>query len=144
MKSALPITFVMAALVALFGLGCDSAPKLGYGDVNIQEQIQRLGSSDPSERTDGAAKLGLAAASGAEASAAVPALTDALKDSESQVRRLAAYALMEIGPKAKASVPALQEALSRARDIDERYQIIHAIKAIDPEAGKPLTEPSSV
>jgi len=42
---------------------------------------------------------------GAEAKAAVPALMGLLQDKDEQVRTVAATALGEIGPEAKAAVP---------------------------------------
>ena len=48
---------------------------------------------------------------GTEARAAVPALADALKDKDSEVRCVAADALGRMGADAKAAVPALAEAL---------------------------------
>ena len=49
---------------------------------------------------------------GAKAKDAIPALIEALKDKEWNVRLRAAEALKKIGPKAESAVPALIEALN--------------------------------
>jgi HEAT repeat protein len=53
---------------------------------------------------------------GPAATAAVPALIDALKDPEAAVRFPVCIALREIGPNAKAAIPALTEALDDRND----------------------------
>jgi len=63
---------------------------------------------------------------------AVIALTEALKDSNSGVRQLAADTLGRIGPEAKSAVPALIEALE-APDIFVRGHIVESLGNIGPE-----------
>jgi len=65
-----------------------------------------------------------------KAGSAVPALIEALKDANGQVRKMAALALGDIGPNAKAAVPTLIEAL--------HYQVVF----LTP--GKKVPLPSAV
>jgi HEAT repeat protein len=80
-----------------------------------------------------------------EAKAAVPALIDALKDDEADVRGLAADALGGIGAEAKAAVPALIEAFKDEADYYRSWRgyphkvsaaATYALSKIDPEAAR--------
>jgi HEAT repeat protein len=51
---------------------------------------------------------------GPDAKDAIPALIEALKDNDVQVRRTVARALGKIGPAAKSAVPALQKVTNDA------------------------------
>ena len=70
---------------------------------------------------------------GPDAKAAVPALTQALRHDEEEVRLQAAETLGAIGPDAVASVPALTEALGD-NDEDVRSAAAGALEAIGPDA----------
>jgi len=67
--------------------------------------------------------------------AAVPALVEALKSENDEVRRQAAWALAHMGPEAKAAAPALVEALND-RDKQVGAYAADALKEIDPEAAR--------
>ncbi|MEW6160705.1 MAG: HEAT repeat domain-containing protein, partial [Verrucomicrobiota bacterium] len=73
------------------------------------------------------------AGAGENAAPAVSALTEALKDNAPDVRRLAAYALGEIGPKAAPAIPALKE-LMADRDGTVVQQVVNSLRNIDPKA----------
>jgi len=60
---------------------------------------------------------------GPEAEPAVPALIDALRDGDSEIRRYAALVLGAIGPRARQAVPALKAALN---DDDESVRLAAA------------------
>jgi HEAT repeat protein len=111
-----------------FLAGCSKEPS--KPDVDVNAQIQALKSSDANARAGACTAL---AASGPKSAAAVPALTEALKDSDPLVRRLAAYALMEIGPEhAKSAVPAVGPLL-RDPDRDVQQQAVNTLRILDPE-----------
>jgi HEAT repeat protein len=77
-------------------------------DEEIRHHITALQDADPNVRGEAARGLGEI---GPIASAAVPALADALKDPVDGVRERAAVALGQIGPAAKDAIPALVAAL---------------------------------
>jgi HEAT repeat protein len=65
--------------------------------------------------------------------AAVPALAEALRDTNPEVRRETAHVLQRMGPEAKGAVPALAEALgSSERSL--RESAAAALRAMGPEA----------
>jgi HEAT repeat protein len=66
---------------------------------------------------------------------AAPELTEALKDNDARVRRVAAEVLGRIGPDAKTAVPGLLEAC-KDKDGTVREEAATAVKRIDPEAAK--------
>jgi HEAT repeat protein len=66
-----------------------------------------------------------------------------LKDADPLVRRLAAYALGQIGPKAKAAIPALKELLNDT-ERDVVTATINAIRAIDETAAGNIAAPPNV
>jgi hypothetical protein len=68
-----------------------------------------------------------------DATSAVPALTQLLKDRESPVRRAAALALEKMGPDAKAAVPALTELL-KDNNLPVRQAAINALENINSDA----------
>ena len=87
-----------------------------YRGKTISEWVRLLKAPEHSTRSTAATQLGKI---GSEAKAAVPALTDALKDKHGQVRTAVAEALGKIGAEAKTAVPALTDAL---KDKDERVR----------------------
>src|SRR5699024_2971357 len=89
------------------------------GEVGDKKQIklwvEQLRAADAAKRRAGAKKLvDYCTQMNAGAADLVPALTDALKDSDNTVRGLAADALGEIGPDAKAALPMLLKMLTDA------------------------------
>jgi HEAT repeat protein len=71
---------------------------------------------------------------GPAAAPAVPALIDALRDSEASVRYPVTVALREIGPAAKAAIPALKKMYEEDLNDEIASSARRAIKAIDPRA----------
>src|SRR5947207_15281491 len=68
--------------------------------VNVSAMTEALKSPDKDTRVNGCIEL---AKTGPRAAPAVPALIPLLKDSDGLVRRLAAYALAQVGPQASAA-----------------------------------------
>ncbi len=86
--------------------------------------------TSPSVRWSAAVALGKI---GPDAKAAVPALIEALKDENSEMRRRVAVALGNIGPDAKAAVPALIEAL-KDENKNVRDSAAVALGTLGPDA----------
>jgi HEAT repeat protein len=128
MKQLLRSTALGACLAGLL-LAC-SAKK---SHVDVQAQIQALKSSDATARQNAAVEL---ASAGPAAAPAVPALTEALKDPDPLVRRLACYALYEIGREHAAS--AIPEVTKLLQDPDRSVaeQAINTLQVLDPNAPK--------
>jgi HEAT repeat protein len=68
-----------------------------------------------------------------DAAQAVPALVEALKDKEGDVRRSAAVGLGQFGAAAKEAIPALQAVAQSDRDGRVRESAAVALSRIDPE-----------
>ena len=90
----------------------------------ISKLIDDLKNNDARVRFWAAASIGYF-----EAKEAVPALIEALKDSNPGVSYRAAEALGDIGPDAKESIPALVEALKES-DTDLRFWAASAMRKI--------------
>ncbi len=86
-------------------------------DLDLGYWLQCLRLADPQQRAQAATVLGLL---GDQAQAAVPALVEAIKDEEVQVRRIIVAALGEIGIAARSAVPALVASLRNRHDIVRR------------------------
>lgn len=119
------IALSAAALVVFTGCGQDGnpAPK----KVDVAAQVAALkGNGDA--KANALAEL---AAGGPNASAAATDVIPLLKDEDPVVRRLAAYALGQMGPSAKAALPELS---ARLQDNDRNVvtAVMNAIRAIDP------------
>jgi HEAT repeat protein len=132
-----------------------AAEALGRIGANAKAAVPTLGTL--LEQSRGATKIKVALAfwriTGQEAKA-LPVLTAALQDRQAFVRRDAADALAEMGPKAKAAVPGLIALMERKspRFYDRRaaYQALkkidpqaayQALKKIDPQAAKKRGKP---
>jgi HEAT repeat protein len=76
--------------------------------ANLGYWLQCLRVADPYQRLHAAMILGLM---GEQAQGAVPALIEAMRDEDAQVRRMVTAALSEIGPASRTAVPALVTAL---------------------------------
>ena len=96
----------------------------------IQRHINQLSVPEAEDRQQAAQTLSKI---GPDAKAAVPALTEVLKDKDKDVRDAAAEALGKIGPEAKAAVPALIEALKDQYE-HVRELAAQALAQIGPEA----------
>ena len=96
----------------------------------IKRLIDNLHLPDPEDRAEAAKALGNIEHG---ATAAIPALIEALKDQSASVRRDASKSIGRIGPEAKAAVPALIEAL-KDPTTSVRQSAISALGGIWPEA----------
>jgi HEAT repeat protein len=74
---------------------------------------------------------------GERAKVVVPALTRALQDPSAEVRRTAAFGLMDLGPEALSACNALRERLEDA-DAEVRLMAARALWFIDLEAEEPI------
>ena len=101
--------------------------------ADVETQVARLRSGSDVERAEAAMAL---AALGPQASAAVPALSAALRDRDGHVRSCAAQALGRVGPAARDAAPWLADALA---DRDERVRAAAAEALPKVEAPSPRT-----
>lgn len=113
-----------ALVLSLLGCG-ESSPEAKK--VDVAAQIAALKGSIDSK----ANALTELAAGGLSCQAAVKDIIPLLKDEDASVRRLAAYALGEIGVAAKAAVPELTQMLQDS-DMNAVTAAINALRAIDP------------
>jgi HEAT repeat protein len=128
-------------LTLVFGLGaCLAQPVSAFArqdaSKDVQELLVTLKSEKVSERAAAARILG---EMGQAAKEAVPALQEALADSDKEVRRSAARSLGDIGRAAKPAVPALGKAL-KDPDATVRQAAAYALGRIGDPAGKPYLE----
>ncbi len=70
--------------------------------------------------------------------AAIPALIEALRDKDLEVRVDIALALGKYGPQAKAAVPALLE-IAKKKEDDARLSAVYVLGAIGPDAHEAVT-----
>ena len=115
-------------LLLVAGLASCSKETAEPQKVDVPAMIVVLKSQEKEARIDACVKL---ARAGSKAAAATEPLIPLLQDEDPVVRRLAAYALGEIGPEAKAALPALKE-MARDADRDAVRQVINSLKKIDP------------
>lgn len=117
----------------VLALGYVIGEETGDGPEDIARLLQVL--TDPNELERRRAALDALVEHG---SAGVPALIEALEDSEEQVRWLAAQGLSRIGPVGREAVPALEVALADP-DPTVRWQAARALGEIGgPEAQRAL------
>jgi HEAT repeat protein len=118
------IRIVFAVLLAILHAGCsDSTPKKPVADL-----ITDLKNKDEAVRIKAARDI----AGQANARDAIPALTEALKDSSPYVRKVAAATLGTLGPEASSSIPALEKA---RKDPDEGVRLA-AVESLKQLQGK--------
>jgi HEAT repeat protein len=131
MKNSLQITLSLLCglLLATVLTGCGSKEEAPDKSVNVSAQIAAL--KGPAKETVQNACVELAKA-GPLAAPAVSTLIPLLKDNDALTRRLAAYALMEIGPAAKEALPAL-EAIKEDPDRAVAEQVVNSLRLIDPK-----------
>jgi HEAT repeat protein len=125
MKSG--ILCIAGVSLGLLLAGCGSEGGVAPKKVDVAAQVAAL-------KTNGDAKAGALselAAGGPNSAAAVNDILPLLKDEDPVVRRLAAYALGQIGPAAKAAIPGLT-ALLQDNDSNAVTAAVNAIRAIDP------------
>ncbi len=107
-----------------------------YDDRPLSAWVEDLKGMAPYTRNQAAYAI---AGMGPAAKAAVPALIEALHDSEAAVRFPVCIALKEIGPDAAAAVPALREALEDRND-DVAAMARKAIRSITGEDPLPSAD----
>lgn len=118
---------LLPVLVGALLMGCGSKDETAAKKVDVAAQVSQLkGNSDAK-----ATALTELAAGGPNSAGAVNDIIPLLKDDDHVVRRLAAYALCQIGPAAKAALPALKE-LMNDPDTSTGTTALNAINAIDP------------
>jgi HEAT repeat protein len=118
---------LLPVLVGALLIGCGSKDETAAKKVDVAAQVSQLkGNSDAK-----AGALTELAAGGPNSAGAVNDIIPLLKDDDHVVRRLAAYALCQIGPAAKAALPALKE-LMNDPDTSTGTTALNAINAIDP------------
>lgn len=118
---------LLPLLVGALLMGCGSKDETAAKKVDVAAQVSQLkGNSDAK-----AGALTELAAGGPNSAGAVNDIIPLLKDDDHVVRRLAAYALCQIGPAAKAALPALKE-LMNDPDTSTGTTALNAINAIDP------------
>jgi HEAT repeat protein len=109
------------------------APEPEFQGRSLSAWVADLKDLAPYSRNKAAYAIG---GMGAAATAAVPALIDALNDPEASVRFPVCVALREIGPGAKDAVPALTKALDDRNDdvASMARKALISITGKDPEA----------
>ena len=122
----------IGCIIAAVFAGCS---RKSGARVDIQAQIAALQSSDTNAVEDACIAL---AKAGERAAPAVSDLIPLLKSKDEEVRRLAAYALGEIGPKAKAAFPVLQEMLTTEMSRRVQAQIGMSLGNIDASNAPPV------
>lgn len=116
------------ALCALLFAGCGKSED-GPKAVDVSAQVAQLkGNTDAQANA-----LSELASGGPNSAGAVNDIIPLLKSEDTVIRRLAAYALCQIGPAAKAAVPDLK-ALMNDTDPSTVTTAINALNAIDPSA----------
>lgn len=98
--------WVVAALILALNAGCGPAPPTLAGGKPVAHWLTVLHSPDPKERREAADKLGNV---GPADAAACPALVEALRDPDAQVRGKAILGLTKCGAAAKSALPTLQD-----------------------------------
>lgn len=115
-------------LCVLLISGCGKSED-GPKAVDVAAQVAQLkGNTDAQANA-----LSELAAGGPNSAGAVTDIIPLLKSEDTVIRRLAAYALYQIGPAAKAAVPDLK-ALMNDADPSTATTAINALNAIDPAA----------
>jgi HEAT repeat protein len=127
MKRLLCSTILVLLSLMMLGVftGCGGSK----AKVDLTAQLNALKGTDANAKEDA---LSAIATMGKDAAPAVPQLIPLLSDSDPVVRRLAAYALGEIG--APAATPALPELRKLINDTERSVvtSALNACRAIDP------------
>lgn len=117
-------------LCLLSAVGCSKSAD-GPKAVDVAAQVAQLkGNADAQANA-----LSELAAGGPNSAPAVNDILPLLKSEDTVIRRLAAYALCQIGPAAKAAVPELKNLMNDA-DPSTATTAINALNAIDPAAAE--------
>jgi HEAT repeat protein len=128
-RSVLRLVLPLALVIWL--VGCGSEDAVEAKKIDVAAQVAGL-KGDLDAKTAALAEL---AAGGPNAASAVPEVTALLKDADPVVRRLAAYALGQVGPGAKSAKDALKEA-TQDSDSTVVMAAVNALRIIDPASVK--------
>lgn len=120
-----PCLLILTALAGLFLVGCGPGENAGK-KIDVAAQLAGLKGDNDAK----AAALAELAAGGPKSAPVVSEITVLLKDSDPVLRRLAAYALGQIGPAAKSAVPDLKRLLED-RDSNAVTAAVNALRVID-------------
>lgn len=125
------LRLVLPLTLGIWLVGCGSEDGVEAKKIDVAAQVTGL-KGDLDAKTAALAEL---AAGGPNAAPAVPEITALLKDPDPVVRRLAAYALSQVGPGAKSAKDALKEA---TQDTDSTVVMaaVNALRVIDPASVK--------
>src|SRR5260221_506033 len=105
----MPLSKLLMLVLAILLPGCSAKKMLPHESKNAEELMRMIESEDTASQVQGALGLSLL---GAEASDAVPRLTELLASKDGTVRNTADRALGKIGPDARSAVPALTRCLA--------------------------------
>lgn len=122
------ITLAAALAIALL-TACKSKEESEADKVNVSAMTAALQSPEKDAKINACIEL---AKAGERSAPAVSALIPLLKDTSPEVRRLAAYALGEIGPAASAAIPELKNLMADP-DRDVVLQIVNTLRSVDPK-----------
>ena len=122
---------VLPVMLGLWLVGCGSEEGVEAKKIDVAAQITGL-KGDLDAKTAALAEL---AAGGPNAAPAVTEITALLKDPDPVVRRLAAYALSQVGTGAKSAKDALKEAMQDS-DSTVVMAAVNALRVIDPASVK--------
>jgi len=122
------LSVIFGCLVG-FGLSGCSKEDAAAKKINVAGLTEALKSGDAEARINACVEL---AKAGPRAASAVQALIPVLKDNDPILRRLAAYALGEIGAASAPALPTLKEMLG---DPDRQVvmQVVNSLRSIDPK-----------
>jgi HEAT repeat protein len=133
-------SFALATVTtALLLVGCEQQGGMEQKadkNIDVNAAIVGLKSGDKEKMISACTELGQARE---YAAPAVDDLIAALKNDDPLVRRLAAYALGQIGPKAIKAVPALKQTMESDSDITVMPACVNALRAIDPKSAPKQT-----
>ena len=125
------LRLVLPLALGIWLVGCGSEDGVEAKKIDVAAQVTGL-KGDPDAKAAALAEL---AAGGPNSAPAVTEITALLKDPDPVVRRLAAYALSQVGPGAKSAKDALKEA---TQDTDSTVVMaaVNALRVIDPASVK--------
>jgi HEAT repeat protein len=117
----------MLAFLAVGILGCGKAQPTMAGGKPVSHWVAAIHDPDPHVRKQAVFKLGNV---GPADPAALPAVTEALKDTDVAVRRAAILALLKFGSDAKTAIPILDDMRQHDRDNQVRSDAAKALEKI--------------
>jgi HEAT repeat protein len=121
---------VAFAILMVGAIGCGKAQPTLAGGKPVSYWVEATHNPDPRVRKQAVFKLGNV---GPTDPAALPAVTEALKDTDAGVRRVAILALVKFGGDARSALPVLTELRQRDRDAQVRSDAAKALDRIQAE-----------